>query len=139
MQVFPQNLFNVKVEVNGVMTDFTSHVPFPIKWSDLLDEQLDEAYLSIMNTQVENFPPFAKVTITRWNTADADDSGVVPDSKKVTTTYFVATDKADEKPVGSGFFNHDLYIIEETKWLERFIIPSTGFVNNLGRIYVTDD
>lgn len=127
---FPQNKFTVQVEYNGVMTDYTANVPFPIKWSDLLDEQLDEATLTLMRTTVQNFPPFVKVVITRYNTEN--------ETNKTSATFFAATDKGDEIPPGSGKYNHTLYLIEETKWLERFIIPSCGFVNALGRIYVEE-
>ena len=131
MKKYGQNNFTVMIGNPGeTLVDYTSRVPFPIKWSNLLDEQLDEATLTILRTKTETFPPFTAVTIS-WRNGD--------DATYETKTYFVATDKAEEIPPGSGRYNHELYLIEETKWLERFIILSTGFVNALGRTYVTDD
>ena len=225
---FEQNNFSVKIEEkteNGtVLKDYTANVPFPIKVSELLDEQLDEGSITVFHVKREIFAPFTKVVISLEDNTYAEKNveplsdislrsetkgtfpnrykvwtaellpayyahsgiskdsiyqmsvtGIVKDeeypefSKRITVessfeptkvtfetaieetftlesatvtveeshdkTFFVATDKADEKPVGSGYFNHELYLIEETKWLERFLIPATGFVNALGRNY----
>lgn len=130
MKEFSQNYITVKIgNSEDSLVDCTSQVPFPIKWSNLLDEQLDEASLTILRAKTPSFPPFTMVEITWRN----DSSESVE-----TQRYFVASDKADEVPVGSGRYTHELYLIEETKWLERFIIPSCGFVNALGRIYVEE-
>lgn len=230
---FLQNQFSVKIEektdTGTEMKDYTANVPFPVKISELLDEQLDEGSLTVFHVQRKTFAPFTKVEIETWNSSltekkveplsyvsiteelkgsltsgyykewtvkvsalyfekenmDAsvvreiivsgrlkDDQSIgagvavtmrdsgqgvtsvtfrsetdevfILDSVTLTVegvgakkkrTFFVATDKADEKPVGNGYFNHELYLIEETKWLERFLIPATGFVNALGRNY----
>ena len=228
---FLQNQFSVKIEektdTGTEMKDYTANVPFPVKISELLDEQLDEGSLTVFHVQRKTFAPFTKVEIETWNSSITEKKveplsyvsiteelkgsflnkykewtvsvtaylfhagierssvlGIVVSGKlkgeqsigsgtpitekatgkgvtsvtfrsetdevftldSVTLTvegvgakkkraFFVATDKADEKPVGSGYFNHELYLIEETKWLERFLIPATGFVNALGRNY----
>ena len=121
---FTQN--NYAVIIDGV--DFTKYVQFPIKISELLDEQLDEASLFLLRTSNKNVPPLSRVVIHLWN-------GEI-ESDKVIKAFFVSSDSAEELPVGSGRYAHELYLIEETKWLERFIMPATGFVNALGRTYV---
>lgn len=122
---FTQN--NYAVIIEGV--DFTKYVQFPIKISELLDEQLDEASLFLLRTYNKNVPPLSRVVIQVWNGEFSSDTVTVK-------TFFVSSDSAEELPVGSGRYAHELYLIEETKWLERFIMPATGFVNALGRTYV---
>ena len=126
---FTQNRFVVLIERRyGLFDDYTNHVHFPIKVSELLDEQLDEASLFLLRVDRENIPPLTKILIKVWN----GDESSTPTQK----TFFVSSDSAEELPVGSGRYAHELYLIEETKWLERFIMPATGFVNALGRTYV---
>lgn len=52
-----------------------------------------------------------------------------------TTLMVVANDTANEFPVGSGKYNHSLYVIELTKILEGFIGDSITFTNPLGHNY----
>ena len=119
------NYNHYKVEIDG--RDCTAQVPFPIKFSQLLDEQLDEASISIIRTKRKIFNPLTPVKITLWN-------GNTP-SEDIVLDMVVASDKATELPVGSGKFNHELYLIEETKILEGFIVRSHGYVNTLKSIY----
>ena len=130
MKQYTRNEFTVKIGVSvGALVDCTAQVPFPIKLNNLLDEQLDEATIAVLRAVTPSFQPFTTVVISWSNGADsasADD----------TATFYVASDKANEIPPGSERYNHDVYLIEETKWLERFIIPSSGFTNALGRSYV---
>lgn len=53
----------LKVLIDG--TDYTNHVPFPFKWSALLDEQLDEAALELMRVPIENFEPLLGVVVSK--------------------------------------------------------------------------
>lgn len=126
MQAVLHNKF--KVEIGGV--NYTHRVPFPIKWSQLLDEQLDEASLMLIRTKTKNIPPLTDVVITMWNEKDP--------SVTQTLNMLVASDKSDEIPAGSGRYNHEMYLIEQTKYLEGFLCRSQGYVNSLGRIYTSD-
>ena len=56
-------------------------------------------------------------------------------TQKRVMNMLVANDKADETPSGSGKYNHEIALIELTKWLERFMVRSHGYVNSLGKIY----
>lgn len=130
MQRISDNKIKVEIEVDGVMVDCTAQVPFPIKWNNLLDEQLDEANITVIKAKAEIFQPLTHVDITFYNEENPDDVTVM--------RYVVACDEAKELPVGSGRYNHTLYLIEETKYLEGFICRSQGYVNSLGRIYVEE-
>lgn len=123
MQAVLHNKF--KVEIGGV--NYTHRVPFPIKWSQLLDEQLDEASLMLIRTKTKNIPPLTDVVITMWNEKDP--------SVTQTLNMLVASDKSDEIPAGSGRYNHEMYLIEQTKYLEGFLCRSQGYVNSLGKTY----
>ena len=128
MKEYTQNEITIRIgNPDEPLADCTLQVPFPLKWSDLLDEQLDESTLSILRAKTGIFQPFVMVSVNAHNAESTDE---------VTKTYYVASDKADEIPPGSERYNHELYLIEETKWLERFVIPSAGFINALGRTYV---
>lgn len=115
----------LKVLIDG--TDYTNHVPFPFKWSELLDEQLDEATLELMRVPIENFEPLLDVVVKVWNDSD--------ETRVITHNMLVANDDAHEIPVGSGKYNHTLYLIEETKYLEGFYVRSHGYVNSLDARY----
>lgn len=123
MQAVLHNKFTV--HIGGV--DYTHRVPFPIKWSQLLDEQLDEASLMLIRTKTKNIPPLTDVVITMWNEKDP--------SVTQTLNMLVASDKSDEIPAGSGRYNHEMYLIEQTKYLEGFLCRSQGYVNSLGRVF----
>lgn len=113
----------LKVLIDG--TDYTNHVPFPFKWSALLDEQLDEATLELMRVPIENFEPLLDVVVKVWNDSD--------ETRVINHNMLVANDDAHEIPVGSGKYNHTLYLIEETKYLEGFYVRSHGYVNSLNK------
>lgn len=120
------NHFKVLIELNG-QVDYTKHVPFPIKWNNLLDEQLDEANITVIRSKIPNFKLNSRVEISRWNDATPTDIH--------TTGYIVTNDKANELPVGSGLYTHTISLIEETKQLEGYVCRTQGYVNSLGRDY----
>lgn len=127
MQELYKNKYKVYIKINGEYVDCTSQVPFPIKWASLLDEQLDESSLTILNASTSVIKPMTNVKVEVWNEQSPTDI--------ITKHFIVSEDKADEIPVGSGKYKHLLSLIEETKYLERFIVRSHGYVNSLGRIY----
>lgn len=49
--------------------------------------------------------------------------------------FIVASDNAAERPVGSGRFEHEIYLIERTKILEGFIGDSLTFTNPTATVY----
>lgn len=115
---------SIAVTING--KDYKKHVMFPFKVSNLLDEQLDEASLTLIGVPEKNFKPLTDVIVTLKN-----------GDKTQSYSMLVASDKADEIPTGSGRYKHELYLIEQTKYLECFIVRSVGFVNSLQKEYTT--
>lgn len=115
---------SITVTING--NDYSKYVQFPFKVSNLLDEQLDEASLTLIGVPEKNFKPLTDVTVTLTN---------VPETQIY--HMLVASDKADEIPTGSGKYKHELYLIEQTKYLECFIVRSIGYLNPLEKSYAT--
>lgn len=113
---------SIDVKING--NDYSKHVMFPFKVSNLLDEQLDEASLTLIGVPEKNFKPLTDVIVTLKN-----------GDKTQSYSMLVASDKADEIPTGSGRYKHELYLIEQTKYLECFIERSIGYQNKLPRSY----
>lgn len=114
---------NYTISIDG--TDYTEYIPMPFKWSSLLDERLDEGRMSMRHCPVPLFAPMSEVKIMlsdKNNTA----------TEKV---FLVSADDSTEAPAGSGYYNHEIMLIEETKKLEGIIIDSLTFTNSLGRAY----
>jgi hypothetical protein len=113
---------NISLSING--KNYTSHVPFPFKWQELLDEQLDEGCFSLLQVEESIFKPLSDVSIT-----------IFTEKGNKNLQFLISNDKAEEIPSGSGKYNHEIYVIELTKWLEGFMCRSQGYVNSLGKIY----
>lgn len=122
-------LYTNKFEITIDGINYTKLVPFPIKWSNLLDEQLDEANITIIRSKRKIFKPFTLVSIKLWNSAPGKENKIKE------FNMFVAMDNAVETPPGSKRYNHTLYLIEETKLLEGIFPRSHGYVNPLVRNY----
>lgn len=151
---------NYKVEIYDDITksfvDYTKYALNPIRHADLLDEQLDEASLTMKQVPAEIFQPLTYVKITHTNISegifsdtylerikkrsDRTTAITVDDNGKVTETlalfYVIANDNSIEVPVGSGRYDHTIYLIELTKILEGFIGDSITFTNALGNNYL---
>ncbi|MCH5165654.1 MAG: hypothetical protein J1G01_04565 [Clostridiales bacterium] len=112
-----------KITINGI--DISSHVAMPIKFNALLDERLDESRLSLRHTDVKIYDIGAVVEIEITNL----------DQSVVTRHYIVSADDSVEIPAGSGFYDHELSIIESTKLLEGSVTESLTFSNDLKHIY----
>lgn len=105
--------------------DYTNNTPFPIKWSSLLDERLDECRISLKYCKAEIFTPLTPVQIILHDQKD----------RERVLNFVVASDDAQELPVGSGRYNHELMLIEQTKILEGIVVDALTFTNDLGRSY----
>lgn len=114
------------IVING--TDVTPYCPFPPKTENLLDERLDMARVDLVGYPGGVFPYMSDVELTITDYTGASQ----------TEYYFIATDTAEETRVGSGKFNHAISLIEETKYLERFIVDTQTYTNDLGINY-TDE
>lgn len=143
--------------------DYTKYIDLPVKFADLLDEQLDEAEISLKNCPREYFNPLTiiKVEITCTNNApisarqfqkilDRAQTKVEngnADGKyyeKLIRYFIVANDNSNEilglkikrgVNAGKGVYSHQLYLIEITKIAEGFIGDALTFTNALGNDY----
>lgn len=114
------------VEIDG--KDITRHVPFPLKFEKLLDEQLDITRISVKQLNEKIIPPLTPAKITMTD----------PKGNVMTIIAIVTTDQATEVPVGSGKYNHEIFMLEETKILEGIDVEALTFTNDLGRDYTNN-
>lgn len=136
------------VTINGI--DYTKYAVYPLKWGNLLDERLDEAYVTLKfvpkSLQDGAFRPLSLAKIVISNTPDTNQEseqdeffGIDQNLNQIThrltqTTnkrFLVARDMVYNNPIGGNFDTHELYIIEETKFLEAFICDTLTFRNAL--------
>ena len=124
------------VYING--RNYTFAAVMPIKWGNLLDERLDEMYLSLRKVKKQNFAPLTPVEIHFSNQLYFGSTDV--DAPQTATKRYIIADDANvtENPVGSGWYDHDLYLIELTKILECVIVDTNTVTNDLGRNYIAN-
>ena len=116
------NSYKLYIKQAGEWQEVTTPV-FPFSWGELLDERLDEAYVTVYS-RVEQYNRLDRVRVTIHN------------GNKVRDEYFaIASDSATESPVGSGRYKHDLYLIELMKLTEGIICSSITFTNAKGKEY----
>jgi len=122
------------IYINGI--NRTPNVVTPLKWGNLLDERLDEFQLSLRQIEKENFAPLTPVEIQLTNELYwGYDDRTTEELRTETKYYVVANDNAEETQIGSGLYNHDLYLLEATKSAECYVVDSLTFTNSLGRVY----
>ena len=123
--------------INGI--NLTHYAVMPLKWGNFLDERLDEMYISLRRCPIENFKPLTPVEIQFVSTLYFGPVTNTVDTENQTKRYIIADDQnATENPVGSGFYDHDLYIIELTKLLECIAVDTNTITNDLGRNYTNN-
>ena len=114
------NTFTVSIKQDGAYTPISGTPVFPFSLGELLDERLDEAYITVYGCSEEFFKPLTEVKVT------------VNDGTLHDYYFIVANDQSVELPVGSGKYKHQLYLIERTKLLEGVVCPTLTFTNSLG-------
>ena len=123
---------DVAVYINGI--NLTAYTVMPLKWGNFLDERLDEMHISLRHCPISTFSPLSPVEIHFKNTLYYGNK-IVDDQTDI-KRYIVANDtEAEEKPIGSGFYEHNLYVIELTKYLECVIVDTNTFTNDLSKVY----
>lgn len=133
--------------INGV--NYTDYAIYPLKWGNLLDERLDEAYVTLKfvpkTLQDGAFRPLSLVKLIIYCEPDTYQTELQPETdgveqqllennrlRQITEKRFlVAKDTVYNNPIGGDFDTHELYIIEETKFLEAFICDTLTFRNAL--------
>lgn len=91
--------------------DYTSKVALPFTIQETVDESLDQASLRL--TQLASQTPFKPLTKVQFDILDNE--GIAFNS----FAFFVSNDTVTET-LGTNKFVHQLTLIEQTKWLERF-------------------
>ena len=124
----------IAVYIDGI--NLTRYVVQPIKWANLLDEQLDEGAISLRNCPKSVISPLTPVEI-RINSEVIMRKGGNPIYTKSITKYMIVADQpnSEENPVGSKRYDHDFYIIETTKLLERTVVDSITYTNVNSKIF----
>lgn len=145
--------FLIHNRVTGIYEDYSAYATNPVKHSELLDEQLDEGFITLKRCPLYSIEPMTEVRIIHTTESagifsdayyakilsQSEDNGTVMtfSAGKITETrtldYIVANDTVIEVPSGSGRYDHQLYLIELTKILEGFIGDSITFTNPKGR------
>lgn len=130
---------SVAVYIDGI--NRTANTVMPINWGDFLDERLDELSLSLRAIKKENFAPLTPVEIIFDNELyfGRSASRRTVSRQKATKHYIIANDKVVETRLASGFYNHEMYLIEVTKSAECCIVDTVTFTNDIGRLYASDD
>jgi hypothetical protein len=116
------NNFNIYVKSNEWQPISGTPV-FPFNYGQLLDERLNEAYITVMNSAVKSYRPTTEFRI------DLVENAREAEENTTSQYYIVASDNAYEYPVGSGKYKHKLYLIERTKLLEGIMCQSVTFTN----------
>jgi hypothetical protein len=104
---------------------------FPLKTADLLDEQLDEAYLTMVLCKEEHFDMLSRVQI---NARTKNAYGQITSEKSF--NYVIANDRSVLTIKDKKLYKHEIYLIEETKLLEGLEGDSIVFTNALGNLYL---
>ena len=119
------NKFTTSLKQDGVWQPINATPVFPFSWGELLDERLDEAYITVYDSTEKTYRRLTDVKVTITN------------GSRVKDEYFIiASDNSYELPVGSGKYKHDIYLIERTKLLEGIFCSSITFTNNKGNDYI---
>lgn len=118
------NKFEISIKQDGEYQPIQATPVFPFSWGELLDERLDEAYITLYDSPEKTYKRLTDVEVTITN------------GPRVKKEYFIiASDNSYELPVGSGKYKHDIYLIERTKLLEGIYCSSITFTNSKGNIY----
>ena len=80
------NKFTVSIKQGGTWQRIKATPVFPFSWGELLDERLDEAYITVYDSPEKTYPRLTKVKVSITNGA------------KVKDEYFIlASDNSHER------------------------------------------
>ena len=120
---------NVAVYINGI--NYTAKLVTPVKWSGLLDESLDEAMIALRHVKKRDvFMPGLPVELHVKNTVVL---GSTSKTEEKILYYLLAGDASEETPAGSGLYDHDISLVEPTKYAELVICDTQTITNVIGR------
>ena len=109
--------------------DITSQVIMPIIDVERLDTTLDTSSMVLVNSSKRPLKPFTRMKISITN----NDGTITPIYR------LIYTDNVTLLTYGTkNKYQHDIELIEPTKWLERFDIDNTTITNFLAFLYSDD-
>lgn len=115
------NEYRVYVKKTGEYERIDGSVVYPFTTSNLLDERLDEAYVTVINSSVALYSPMTEMRIE------------IEDGATVKYYNMVVANDSPKKNLLTGRYDHSLYLVERTKILSGIICPSLTFTNDLLR------
>lgn len=118
---------SVEIRIGSQSGKRLANTVFPYSYRNLLDESLDEANLSVVLSTKDKLAMQTKLTAIVTN-----------DAKTYIRNYVVASDSVEEKPLGSGKYEHSLYLLEETKLLESVTCGELAFTNTKAQAFADD-
>ena len=118
---------SVEIRIGSQSGVILANTVFPYSYGNLLDESLDEANLSVVLSTKDKLAMQTKLTVIVTN-----------DAKTYIRNYVVAIDSVEEKPLGSGKYEHSLYLLEETKLLESVTCGELAFTNTKAQAFADD-
>jgi hypothetical protein len=111
----------IRVLLDGV--EISNQTEVDLSFVKKLDRELDEGFIVISHTdRKDQFPMFSIIDILENNT--------------VLFSGRIASDMVELSSFGSGFYNHNLTLIEHTKLLEKFIVTGKTFTQPVGNVGV---
>lgn len=114
------NKFTISIKQDGEYQPIQATPVFPFSWGELLDERLDEAYITLYDSREKTYKRLTDVKVT------------INEKEDEAKYFIIASDNSYELPVGSGKYKHDIYLIERTKLLEGIFCSSITFTNSQG-------
>lgn len=112
--IYPPNSMSANLR-----EDVTAHVSMPVTEKFALDESLDVGHITLKGIErAEPFTPFQWVQILG--------------GAQSSTVYGIADDQVTERAQG-GLYDHEVLLVEPTKWLERFVIGTKTITQPLAR------
>lgn len=121
---------NIAVYINGI--NYSAKLVYPVKWSGLLDESLDEAVIALRRVKKEVFQPALPVEVHIENIVTL---GNTTKTEENILHLILSGDSSEENPAGSGFYDHDITLVETTKYAELVICDTQTTTNVIGRVY----
>lgn len=124
---------SVVIYIGGI--NYTSKLVMPVKIAELLDERLDECTISLRNVKRSTFAPLTPVELRIENRVFYGDPSKPVARETATKQFLVGDDSADESRLHRGFYNHDISLIEVTKYADLVVVDTITFTNDIGRNY----
>ena len=120
---------NYQLTIDNI--DYTQYLTLGIKYEEDLTEELDTGVIELAQCPVKQFQPFSVVVVTitdAFNNTKLIRRVVSADEAIATPPNIPSVQK----------YNHTIQVIEETKFLENFIVDSLTYTNALSRVYTSN-